>query len=145
MQKKSISLVREYEAPAAILFDAIRQGALFRSTGIREAHFRHDFREGGQYSLEWKSKGKSSGRYLEIVENKRISFTWTSTDCNSATPDETKVTVTIIDCGERSTLQLVHDGLADGFCFDDHLKGWTESLSEFFALVAVVNSVTVNK
>ncbi len=133
--KKTIELIRQFDCPVNIVFDAIKQGLLFKSTVIKEEGFVHNFSEGGTYKLEWKSGGRCSGKYLQIIPNQLVKFTWKSEDCKAATSDNTTVTVSLISNNNGCQLKLVHDGLDDGFCYEDHLAGWTSSLEDFGPLL----------
>ena len=128
---KTIELIRKFNSPAQIVFEAIEKGLLLKSTGIKEETFVHKFCQGGSYSLEWKSEGRCSGRYVQIVPNQQVEFTWNSVDCKGATNNDTTVTVTLVAHGNECELKLVHKGLDDGFCYEDHLAGWIESLDDF--------------
>jgi uncharacterized protein YndB with AHSA1/START domain len=129
--KQTIELTQSIPAPAATVFGAIRNGALFAATGIEPGSFQHDFRVGGKYSLSWQSGGRCTGAYKEIVADRAVSFTWSSDECKSGTNGDTLVRVTLLDRGSSCELRLVHEGLDSGFCHDDHLEGWKSSLEDF--------------
>jgi uncharacterized protein YndB with AHSA1/START domain len=136
---KTIELEKEIKASATTVFLAIKSGLLFKSTGITEEAFENDFRENGTYRLRWKSGaecgGKCEGRYVQIVPNQLVSFTWNSTDCKGATNRDTLITVTLKEQRGICFLKLVHEGLEDGFSHEDHLRGWITSLEDFPKLV----------
>ncbi len=143
-EKKTIELKRTYDAPVSVMFDAIKDGQLFRSTGVKFNSFKHDFRVGGEYSLEWTSKteGACTGRYLEIEPNKQVKFTWNSRGCESSPTSETIVTVTFKERGQKCEMVLTHEGLDAGFCYDDHLKGWTFTYDDLEKEIARLTSVS---
>ena len=58
--RKTVEITKTIQGPSAIVFNAIRAGALFRETGIKENTFSHEFRVDGSYSLEWNSGGLST-------------------------------------------------------------------------------------
>jgi uncharacterized protein YndB with AHSA1/START domain len=132
-EQKSIELIKHIDAQASDVFDAIKNGALLHSTGINARTFKHDFKVGGKYSLDWTCvEGAScSGEYLEIVPNERVRFTWHSTGSASSTKGDTIVTVSITEHEGKSQLKLIHEGLEAGFVHDDHMKGWQSSLDDF--------------
>jgi uncharacterized protein YndB with AHSA1/START domain len=140
--KATIELTKKINAPASTVFQAIKEGMLFKSTGIHADTFKHDFREGGKYSLRWTCvEGAScSGKYIRIEQGKLVQFTWHSLDCEGATNSDSIVTVSIVEHGGTTELKLVHEGLDAGVCHDDHLKGWTTSLVEF---ITMFNSATL--
>ena len=131
--KKTIQLSKKFDAPTVVLFNAIKDGQLLKSTGVKPESFKHDFRVGGEFSLEWASKtaGACSGRYLQIDPNRQVKFTWNSRGCESATNSETTVTVLLNDHGKVTEMILIHEGLDAGFCYEDHLAGWTSSIKDF--------------
>jgi uncharacterized protein YndB with AHSA1/START domain len=131
--KATIELTKKFNAPVAVLFDAIKDGQLLKSTGVKTESFKHDFRVDGEFFLEWTctTAGSCIGRYLQIIPNQQIKFTWNSRGCESSPSSETVVTVTLLDHGRTSEMKLVHEGLDAGFCFEDHFKGWTSSIDQF--------------
>lgn len=133
MSKKTVELTKTFYAPASVVFDAIAGGYLLRATGTIEESLKHDFRVDGEYSLNWKSlpTASCSGRYIEIIKDKLVKFTWTSRNCPGATDGETIVTVMLAGKDDSCEMKLVHEGLTAGICYDDHLAGWTSSYEEF--------------
>ena len=142
--KKTIELNKRFNAPVVVLFNAIKDGQLLRSTGVKPESFKHDFRTGGEFSLEWTSQtaGSCTGRYLQIDPNKQVRFTWNSRGCKGAPSSETIVTVTLKDCGKSTEMILVHEGLDAGFCYEDHLAGWTSSVDDFGANIERLISIS---
>jgi len=128
---KNIEMTRKFKAPVEIVFAAIEKGLLLKCTGLKEENFVNNFSQGGSYSLAWKSGGRCSGSYLQIVPLQKVKFTWKSEDCQGATTDDTVVTVTLFAHGNECELKLVHEGLDAGFCYEDHFAGWTSSLDDF--------------
>ncbi len=141
--KKTIELNKKFDAPVVVLFNAIKDGQLLKSTGVKPDSFKHDFRVGGEFSLEWTSKtaGACTGRYLEIAPNEKVQFTWNSRGCDSAPSSETIVTVTLKDLGKCTEMTIIHEGLDAGFCYEDHLKGWTSSVEDFQSAIEKNHSV----
>lgn len=144
MSKKTIELSKKFDAPAAVVFGAIKDGALLKSTGVKPESFKHDFRVGGEFSLQWTCTEGSAckGRYLEITPNEQVKFTWNSTGCEGATKEETIVTVLIKDLGTKSEMTLSHAGLYAGISADDHLAGWTSSLDQLATDIKHLVSMT---
>lgn len=136
-----IDLTRQFDCPVEVVFDAIGKGLLLKSTGIHDESFIHEFSEGKKYSFQWKSGGRCSGTYQQIVPKELVTFTWKSEGCKHPPTSETLVTVTLSAQGRGCELKLVHEGLDAGLCFDDHLAGWTGSLDEFVADLNKVASV----
>lgn len=128
--KKMLEVTKSIPGAASAVFGAIRDGVLFKTTGLEEKSFKSDFREGGKYELEWKSGGKCSGRYIQIIPDRIVCFTWNSVECKGGTNKDTQVTITLESDGKNCLLKLVHEGLDSGFSYEDHLKGWTSSLDD---------------
>jgi uncharacterized protein YndB with AHSA1/START domain len=141
--KKSIELSKTFAAPASVIFDAISNGQLLKSTGVKPETFKHDFSVDGEYYLEWTSHdtGDCSGRYLQIEPNQSVKFTWHSRFHKAATNRDTVVTVTLTEDGKTTQMKLVHEGLDPGFCYEDHLAGWTSSVDEFDAELRKVSTL----
>jgi uncharacterized protein YndB with AHSA1/START domain len=142
-EKKTIELVKTFAAPVAVLFDAIKDGQLLRSTNVQPSTFKHDFRVGGDFYLEWtcKTGGLCTGRYLQIVPNEKVQFTWNSKGCDSSPSSETTVTVMLKGVGKSCQMRLTHEGLDAGLCYEDHLAGWTSSLEDFATMISQMPSV----
>jgi uncharacterized protein YndB with AHSA1/START domain len=74
-----------------------------------------------------------SGRYLEVVENERLVFSWSWV----TTPERvSRVTVTLKPDGEGTILTLLHEKLFDDAAVRGHTHGWTgtmEKLEAYFA------------
>ena len=143
MTTKALELKKIIDAPLTAVFDAIAQGQLLRSTAIIENTFQHNFKVGGSYFLNWKSRPEASctGRYIAIEPNQLVKFTWNSTNCTGSTPGETVVTVHLNEHNGKCELTLIHEGLPAGVCFDEHLKGWTYTLDRMPSDVAALGSV----
>src|SRR6185295_10301744 len=105
---KTIELTKAINAPLSSVFAAIKDGMLFRATQVKT--FQHEFRVGGAWSLVWEEEpAKGFGKYIEIVPERLIRFTWTSADHKSATGRETLVTVTLSPTKGGCILKLVHE------------------------------------
>jgi|688.fasta_scaffold219950_3 uncharacterized protein YndB with AHSA1/START domain len=144
MDKTAIELSRTFQAPVAVLFEAIKDGMLLKSTGVNPETFTHDFRVNGQYSLDWVNHGGTcKGRYLQIIPNNKVQFTWNHVhQCKSAPGQETIVTVTLKDHGKTCEMLLVHEGLDPGDCYAEHHRGWTTSLDDFATEIARLAKVS---
>jgi uncharacterized protein YndB with AHSA1/START domain len=131
----TIELERRIDAASARVFSAIGQGLLLKSTGVEEATFEHDFREGGRFNLDWQLGGSCTGHYVQIVPDRLVTFTWISTSCLSATNKETQVTLSLSENNGVCLFKLRHEGLEPGFCYDDHFDGWHSCLDDFMEIV----------
>lgn len=92
-----------------------------------------DVRVGGRYTYTMVDDASGAdyptgGEYREIVENKKLVFTWGKPD--DAPDDTTLVTVTIEDLGELTRLTFDIRGV-DGASGDgDFFDGWESALDE---------------
>ena len=116
--------------PSAEVFRAIGEGRLFLNCSGRNETLKVDFRVGGEYRLEFAGHDKyNHGKFLEIIENKKIVFTWCQDPTLSLTPDTT-VTIVLQDAGKSTHLTLTHVGFKDQVVCDMHRGGWTGGLND---------------
>ncbi len=74
-----------------------------------------------------------SGRYLEVVENERLVFSWSWV----TTPERvSRVTVTLKPDGDGTILTLLHEKLFDDAAVRGHTHGWTGSMVKLEAFFA---------
>lgn len=88
-----------------------------------EAHL--DPVPGGEFRVLCGGVHPSAGRFIEVVENEKVVFTfgWDVPD-HPIPAGSTEVEITLTPEGDHTLLRLVHRGLpADAI--DDHLGGWT--------------------
>jgi uncharacterized protein YndB with AHSA1/START domain len=92
-------------------------------------------RPGGTFRFELFEGQFCSGRYLELVERRRVVFTWGWEDpAIPVPPGSTTVTVELEPRpGRRTLLRLVHDGL-DEAMGPLHADGWKRYLDRLGAV-----------
>ena len=74
-----------------------------------------------------------SGRYIEVVENERLVFSWSWV----TTPERvSRVTVTLKPDGEGTILTLLHEKLFDDAAVRGHTHGWTGTMVKLEAYFA---------
>ncbi|HEY8509511.1 MAG TPA: SRPBCC family protein [Steroidobacteraceae bacterium] len=112
----SVTVVREFDAPAERLFDAwldermIGQwmfGAALRDEEILRIAV--DARVGGKFSFLVRREGTEIdhvGTWLEIDRPRRLAFTWGIT---GESVDESRVTIDFVQAGTRTQLTLTHE------------------------------------
>lgn len=61
------------------------------------------------------------GEYLEIVQNEKLAFTWTSDNCHY----ESKVTMSLIEKNGGTEVRILHENLKSEAYRKDHQSGWT--------------------
>jgi len=92
-----------------------------------------DFRVGGQYKLLMHDNDKEfphHGEYREIVENKKLVFTW-----NSGRAQDTLVTLEFSGNEQSTDLKLTHELFRDESQKHDHNMGWNGCLGNLAAFV----------
>jgi uncharacterized protein YndB with AHSA1/START domain len=92
-----------------------------------------DFRPGGAYRFRYRQPDGSwdavRGAYREIIEGKRLSFSWTWEPPDPHAGVETVVVITFEDAGSGSTLVKVHhEGFPDEASLQRHDAGWCATL-----------------
>jgi len=80
-----------------------------------------DPRPGGEFKFTWEfantsENGSQQGEYVEILSNRKLSYTWTA-ESTPAIP--TLVTFNLTEAGGETTVELDHSSMQDGA---DHEK-----------------------
>lgn len=94
-----------------------------------------DVREGGRYHIRFSTPDGEvhdvSGVYLEVVENRRLSFSWAW----KSTPDRvSRVTIVLEPVDGGTGLDFQHDQFFDQAARDNHERGWTGTFAKLDAL-----------
>jgi uncharacterized protein YndB with AHSA1/START domain len=83
-----------------------------------------ELRPGGIFRVNVTGDGFASGRFLEVVENHRVVFTWGWEAPGSLVPPGSSKVVIELDGGEDgTTIRLTHSGLP-AEALHDHRQGW---------------------
>ncbi|ATU92328.1 SRPBCC family protein [Phyllobacterium zundukense] len=138
-----LTITRLVNAPQSLVFNVwTKPELLMRWWGPRDftcPSCEMDFRPGGAYRTSIRSPAGEDawmvGRYREIVEPERITFTFAWEDADGKRGLETLVTVTFTAQGDQTRLvfhQAPFDSLAER---DSHRGGWTECLERLEAYV----------
>lgn len=131
--KPSLTLMRRFNAPAALVFAAWTEPARMTSWwATKDAvtlRAEADLTVGGRFRVAFRTPDGEvhdvSGTYLEVVPNEKLVFTWAWI----TTPErESQVTLIFKDEGEKTLLTLHHEKFFDDKARDDHRAGWTEAL-----------------
>src|SRR5688572_15610590 len=89
-----------------------------------------DPRPGGKFKFTWEfananENGSQQGEYVEVVPNKKLSYTWTA---ESAPPIPTLVTFHLVEADGQTTVEMDHsstqDGADHGKLHDMHANQW---------------------
>jgi uncharacterized protein YndB with AHSA1/START domain len=119
----------EHEFPVSVeaLFEALKAGRLFYNCGAWAEGTSIDFRVGGKYRVSWGRDGVTYGEFTEIVENKRVAFTWNFDEMEV----RSRVLVELEALGKRSRMKLRHDGFPNAEAAKLHDGGWCEVVPAF--------------
>jgi uncharacterized protein YndB with AHSA1/START domain len=130
-----IVLQRVFKAPCALVYRAWTEPQhMFQWWHCQDSQCRGieaDVRVGGAYRIHMVSdKGDhiAIGKYLEVVPNQRLRFSWQWE--NYPMPDSI-VTIELEDLGTTTRLTLTHEGIPDRPETPDHKSGWTAALDRF--------------
>jgi uncharacterized protein YndB with AHSA1/START domain len=134
--KPSLTLQRRLNAAPAKVFRAWAEPAQIlkwmHPSGNEMIHAEVDARVEGRFQLVMRGADGAehavSGRYLEVVPDAKLVFTWTW----KSTPErESRVTVALRPDGpegDRTLLTLTHEQFVDEETRDAHATGWTSVL-----------------
>ena len=122
-----LRFMRKYPVPVQKLYELCKTPTSFFGLMSDTQKGKADFKVGGEYRFPTE-KGEISGKFLEIVTDQKIIFSWTSTGCGVA--ENTKVTL-LFDTEEnnQSWLELIHEGLTTDAQQKSHREGWDWILS----------------
>ena len=130
---RALVLERYVDAPPEALFQAWTRPELLRRWFAPRpwsvAHAECDLRAGGASLVVMRSPDgqefPNRGVYLEVVENRRLVFTWT---WPRTTPErESLVTIELRRAGRGTELVFTHAQHFDEAVRDGHRRGWSES------------------
>ncbi len=132
-------ITRVFAAPCALVFrawtDPKQMVQWWSPQEIECRSVSADLKIGGAYRIHMVSeKGDhiAVGKYLEIIPNKLVKFSWQWE--NYAIPDSV-VTVEFEDLGKTTRLTLTHEGVPDQEDLADHKRGWTSAIEKFAQLI----------
>jgi uncharacterized protein YndB with AHSA1/START domain len=99
-----------------------------------------DLKIGGAYRIHMVSEDGdhiATGKYKEIVPDKRLQFTWRweKNDRHQPMEPDTMVTVEFKNLGKTTRLTLIHEGFPEKEFADDHNQGWTSAIEKFARLI----------
>jgi uncharacterized protein YndB with AHSA1/START domain len=139
-EKPSLTLTRRIKAPAEKVYKAwtvpSEISRWFGRAGTHCDEVKADVRVGGCYAiLSHTADGgehRVGGIYREIVENKKLVFTWAW----RTTPErESLVTVLFESKGVETELTLIHENFFDADARERHRMGWSGSLDHLVAVL----------
>jgi uncharacterized protein YndB with AHSA1/START domain len=81
-------------------------------------------RAGGDFRVDFPAdKGTVLGKFVEVVPNRRVVFTWGWQDNEIVPPGSSTVEIDLEPDGNGTRLRLVHRGLPEG-AIAQHTEGW---------------------
>ena len=84
-----------------------------------------DARPGGAFRIRMPGAEVASGRFVELVPERRIVFTWGwEGEAPSVPPGSTTVVIELEPTEAGTLLRLTHSGLAPAAVTDHHREGW---------------------
>lgn len=95
-----------------------------------------DVRVGGRYHIAFKTldgeEHDVSGVYQEVLENRKLVFTWAW----KSTPERVSlVTVSLATTPEGTELSFLHERFFDQAACDSHQRGWTGTFAKLDAFM----------
>ncbi len=118
------------QKPVSEVFRALGEGRLFMNCGAQAGEMELDFKVGGKYRIKFNNYALTNlGEFLEIVQDKKIVFSWCSSFDLPLTPD-TKVTIELFPDGAKTRLLLVHSGFKTESSRNDHQGGWDAGVTD---------------
>ena len=125
VEKNNVVVVEhEFAASVSRVFDAIKAGRLFFNCGAWAEDTKVDFRVGGKYKANWGHHGSTTGEFTEIVENKRVAFTWNFAEAEV----KSRVTIDLVAQGNGCKAKLRHEGFDSHEAAESHEGGWVGGL-----------------
>ncbi|WNC88507.1 SRPBCC domain-containing protein [Paraburkholderia sp. FT54] len=96
-----------------------------------------DVRVDGRYAIVYRkpdgNEVEVNGRYLEVVPERKLVFTWV---WRYSPEHESQVTLLLEPDGDGTWLTLTHERLADDAQCEDHRRGWTDGIDSLERYVA---------
>lgn len=125
-----IRIEKLFSLPAPKVFQALAEGRLLNNCGGDSSSLEIDFKVGGGYRVNFLGHGVvCCGKYLEIIPNRKVVFTWGDEGSNGGFP-KTQVAIDLISEGDQTRLVLTHTGFADQEVSESHDQGWNSGLED---------------
>jgi uncharacterized protein YndB with AHSA1/START domain len=117
---------RRVSVPPEVVFAFFRDPARWTSWQGTEAEI--NLEPGGVWRVNVTGEGFASGRVVEVVENRRVVFTWGWEQGPPVPPGSSIVAIDLLPDGEGTLIRLTHSGLPRGQ-LDIHRHGWEHYVS----------------
>lgn len=128
-----VKVERVLNSTPQTVFRALSEGRLFSNCGADGEKLEISFREGGGYKVFFKNAEITCcGRFLEIVPDRKIVFTWGDVGSDEGFPN-TRVSVELSpeSDGAKTKLVILHTGFASKEDAEGHDYGWCSGLDDF--------------
>jgi uncharacterized protein YndB with AHSA1/START domain len=137
----SLTLQRRLNAAPAKVFRAWTEPAQLMTWmhpgGSDVVRAELDVRVDGRYVIVYRkpdgNEVEVGGRYLEVVPDRKLVFTWV---WRYSPEHESQVTLLLEPDGDATWLTLTHERLADDAQCEDHRRGWTDGIDSLERYVA---------
>ncbi len=114
-------LTQTIDAPPTVVFEFLTEPELLlRWLGISAEM---DPQPGGIFRVDITGGDVARGAYLDVVPDKRVSFTWGWEDNDGVPPGSSTVTIELTATAEGTDLVLTHVGLPED-AVAGHRRGW---------------------
>ena len=87
----------------------------------------------GAFRMTMGNGAIAEGRFLELIPDRRVRFTWGWHGSQTVPPGSSEVTIDLVDDGGITVLTLIHDGLG-GNDIPSHTAGWDHYMPRLVAL-----------
>ncbi len=132
MTQPLLVIKRQINAPPAAVFSAWSKPELLREWIFPFQNWKADgknvFKVGGEYSVEFTSMDGSvyshSGKYVEIIQNAKIVFTWNTSDMT-----DTLITVDLHGVNGNTEVTLTHEQFPNEEVRNRYHEGWQNCLT----------------
>ena len=133
MADTTLRIERVFDAPVETVYRAWTDPEMlvqwWGPEGMTTPHCEMDVRVDGKWRTCMQGADGDhwvQGSYVEIVENKKLVFTW-AWETDGVPGDATTVTVEFVPEGDATRLTLTHEGFATVDGRNGHDKGWRSS------------------
>lgn len=129
-----VRVEKTFKQSPQTVFKALSEGRLFNNCGASLQTMEIDFRIGGQYKIVFSGPGMvGRGKFLEIVPDRKIIFTWGDEGSDEGFPKNTRVTMELFSESGKTRLTIHHTGFTTKEEADQHNEGWTCGLNDLVA------------
>jgi uncharacterized protein YndB with AHSA1/START domain len=134
----SLEIERVFDAPRMLVYQMWSQPDHLSKWSAPKGYTipgaRTDFREGGRWYARMRGADgadyRVQGRYIEIVDGKRIVLTHAWLDNSGAPGQETLITIELDDAGGKTKMKFLQEGFDSVESRDGMAVGWNECFDQ---------------